>query len=172
MKSVLIALLFASTAIAQNHPATAPAACGSWDIDFDVKLDASQQTPAEPESGKAKVYFIQDAGTLRNFGYPTARTKIAIDGQWVGVNEKHSYFAVSVEPGEHHVCVAEQTHTPWEKVELAHFLAEVGHVYYFRIQRSQFQNGSTQYLEFHPVDSDEAKFLIASYPLSESHPKK
>jgi hypothetical protein len=160
------------TRFVQSFKVKAPAACGSWDINFDVKLDASPQTPAEPESGRAKVYFIQDAGTLLSFGYPTATTKIAIDGNWVGVNEKRSYFSVSVEPGEHHVCVVEQTHMPWEKVELAHFVAEAGNVYYFRIQRSQFQNGSTQYLEFHPADSDEAKYLIASDPLSVSRAKK
>jgi hypothetical protein len=43
-------------------------------------------------------------------------------------------------------------------VKLVHFTAEAGKVYYFR--------------SLEQADSDEAKYLIANYPLSISTPKK
>lgn len=54
-------------------------------------------------------------------------------------------------------------------VAFAHFTAEEGKVYYFRTRAF---GGSNQVLfEIDPIDSDQAKYLIASYPLSVSHPK-
>lgn len=170
MKIALVALLFAASAIAQDQPPNGLAACGSWNVSFHVKLDASPQTPADPESGKARVYFIQDSGTIHTFRYPS--TRLGLDGKWAGVTRKNSYFSLSLDPGEHHVCAAEQTDIPWEHVELAHFVAEAGKVYYFLIRRPLSENGSTQYLELHLADSDEARYLIAYYPLSVSQVKK
>jgi hypothetical protein len=56
------------------------------------------------------------------------------------------------------------------KVELAHFTAETGKVYYFRTRLIAAQN--LNYLDLIPVDSDQAKYLIASYPLSVSRARK
>ena len=50
--------------------------------------------------------------------------KLAVDGAWVGANHGNSYFSVSVEPGEHHVCVTLQSSLVAQRVELAHFTAE------------------------------------------------
>ncbi len=56
---------------------------------------------------------------------------------------------------------------PGKTVEFAHFTAEAGKVYYFRWR---YSSGGDLLLA--PVDSDEAKYQIAQFPLSISNPKK
>jgi hypothetical protein len=169
MKAAVIALFFAASAFAQSPPAGLPAACGPKDVSFEVKPDHSQHTLAQPEPGKARVYFIQETGIKVTFGvYPT--TGIGIDGAWVGAYKNNSWFSVSVEPGEHHVCANLQSLSTGHQMELAHFTAEAGKIYYFRTRL--FIAEGLRYFELNSVDSDEAKHLIASYPLSVSAPRK
>lgn len=52
-----------------------------------------------------------------------------------------------------------------------HFTAEAGRVYYFN-WRVIYGEQSEANLFLGEVDSDQAKYLIASYPLSVSTPKK
>lgn len=160
MKSALVVLFFAASALAQTPPGLATSACGPKSDSFDVKLDKTQHTLAQPEPGKALVYFIQENG---------AASRTGLDGAWVGVNKNNSYFAVSVEPGEHHVCADVRTPRgiPGVRVGLLHFTAEAGRVYYFD---ARVVYGSQSYLFLGPVDTDEAKYLIDSYPLSVSTP--
>ncbi len=96
--------------------------------------------------------------------------KFAIDGAWVGANHGNSYFSVSVEPGEHHVCVTLQSSLVAQRVELAHFTAEADKVYYYRTRL--IMSRSVELLELNSIDSDQGKYLIASFPLSLSSPKK
>jgi hypothetical protein len=168
MKVALIALLFAAPAFAQAPPAASTVACGPENVSFKVKLDDSQHTLVQPDPGKALVYFLQDAGTGITLGYPTV--KLAIDGAWVGANHGNSYFSVSVEPGEHHVCVMLQSSLVAQRVELAHFTAEADKIYYYRTRL--IMSRSVEMLELTPIDSDQGKYLIASFPLSLSGPKK
>jgi Protein of unknown function (DUF2846) len=132
MRIALFTLLFVASALAQAPQAGSTAACGRNNVSFKVKLDESQHTLAQPDPGKAQVYFFHDAGTGVTLGYPTV--KVAIDGTWVGAQHGNSYFPVSVEPGEHHVCVTLQSSLVAQRVELAHFTAEAGKVYYYRTQ--------------------------------------
>ena len=166
MKFAVIALLFAVPAFAQVPPATA--ACGPGNVNFRVKLDESQHTLAQPVPGKARVYFFHDAGTSNTLGFPTV--KVAMDGAWAGANHANSYFSVSVEPGEHHVCVYLQSSLFAQRVELAHFTAEAEKVYYYRTRL--VLSRSVELLELDPIDSDQGKYLIATFPLGVSSPKK
>jgi hypothetical protein len=167
MKIVLATLLFAASAFAQAPPTLSTAACGPQKVSFSVKLDESPHTAAEPDSGKALVYFFHDAGTSMTVGYPTV--KIGIDGAWVGANHGNSYFSVSVEPGEHHVCATLQSSLVAQRVELAHFTAEAGKVYYYRTRLPVSR--SVELLELDPIDSDQGRYLIAFFPVAVSHPK-
>ena len=119
MRIIGLVMLFAVSAFAQVPPAVAPAACGPENVSFNVKLDESQHALAQPEPGKALVYFIQEKGADA-FG---VTTKIGLDGTWVGASKNSSYFAVSVEPGEHHVCANVQSFRG-HPVGLVHFTAE------------------------------------------------
>jgi hypothetical protein len=169
MRIALVLLLLAASAFAQDQSAVATAACGAKDTSFDVKLDKSQHTLEEPEPGKARVYFVQDIGVMSCLG-SCATMKIGMDGAWVGANQHNSYFSLSVEPGEHHLCANPQAHFQAGRlVALVHFTAEAGKVYYFRTRLLGSENQLL--FDFEPIDSDEARYLIASYPLSVSHPK-
>jgi hypothetical protein len=168
MKIALIALLFTASALAQNSPVGLPAACGPEKIKFNVKLDAIP-TPETPlEAGKARIYFIHDAGTDSMFAYPT--TKLGMDGAWVGANHGNSYFSAIIEPGEHHLCSSLQSSLVDDRAEFAHFTAEAGKTYYYRTRL--IMSRAVELLELEQIDSDQGKYLIASYPLSVSTPKK
>ena len=168
MKIFFVILLSAASVLAETSLAVPTAACGPENVSFKVKLDESQHTLAQPDPGKARVYFFQDAGTSHTLGYPTV--KLAMDGAWVGANHGNSYFSVSVEPGEHHVCVTLQSSLVAQRVELAHFTAEAEKVYYYRTRL--VMSRSVELLELDPIDSDQGKYLIASFSLSVSNPKK
>lgn len=168
MKVAVIALIFSAPVFAQAPPAASTAACGPANVGFKVKLDESRHTLEQPDPGKAQVYFLQDAGTGVTLGYPTV--KLAIDGAWVGANHGNSYFSVYVEPGEHHVCVMLQSSLVAQRVELAHFTAEADRVYYYRTRL--IMSRSVELLELSSIDSDQGKYLIASFPHSLSSPKK
>jgi len=170
MRSALFVMLLTASAFGQQESSAPAAACGPKTTSFDVKLDESQHTLAQPEPGKALVYFVQDIGEVNCFD-SCLTTKIGLDGAWVGANQHNAYFSMSVEPGEHHVCANPQSHVGWirRQVALANFTAEVGKVYYFRTRG--FFGGNQLLFDLDPVDSDQAKYLISSYPLSVSHPK-
>ncbi|HLV85726.1 MAG TPA: hypothetical protein VKV39_02040 [Candidatus Sulfotelmatobacter sp.] len=163
---VLVTLLTAS-AFAQTAPVALTGACGPKNVSFKVSLNESQHDVATPEPGKALVYFIHDAGTNWNVRYPTL--KVALDGAWVGASHGNSYFPVSVEPGEHHLCVMLQSSAA-SGLELAHFTAAADTVYYYRTRL--FYSTGLSMLELAPVDTDQAKYLIASFPMAVASPKK
>jgi hypothetical protein len=133
MKIAVIALFIAASAFAQNSSAGVVSACGPDYISYKVKLDKKGLPLIEPTQGKALVYFIHDSGGAPSIGYPT--TKMGVDGAWVGANHNDSYFYISVNPGEHHVCAGLQTSLYEDRTELAHFSAEAGKVYYYRTRR-------------------------------------
>ena len=166
MRIIGLVMLFAVSAFAQVPPPVATAACGPEKVSFSVKLDESQHALAQPKPDKAWVYFIQEKGS----DALGVTTMIGLDGTWVGANKNSSYFGVSVESGEHHVCANVQSHRG-HPVSLVHFTAEVGKVYYFNA-RVVYGEAADANLFFAAVDSDQAKYLIASFPLSVSTPKK
>jgi hypothetical protein len=168
MRIIALVMLCAASAIAQVAPADSTAACGRDNVSFKVKLDQSQHAVMPPETGKARVYFLQDAGTDHTLGYPTV--KVAMDGTWVGANHGNSYFSVSVDPGEHYLCVELQTSILSQRVELAHFTAEADKVYYFRTRL--LLSRSIELLELAAIDSDQGKYLVATFPLGISSVKK
>jgi len=163
VKMVLIALLFATSASAQDSSS----ACGSENVSFNVTLDRSHSSLPKTEPGKATVVFIQDFGA-RKFGIGVHVTgRIGVDGSWAGAIKDNSYLSVFLEPGEHHICVNIDSELLGNPVEFAHFTAEAGKAYYFR---SRYISGGNLLLA--PVDSDEAKYQMAMFPLSVSKPKK
>ena len=158
MRIVLVIVFLAASAFAQS---VAPA-CGPDDMDFEIKLDKSQHALTPPEPGKARVYFIQDIGRVSCLG-ACIKTKIGMDGTWVGAIRHNSYFSISMEPGEHHMCAKTS-----QEVALLHLNAEAGKVYYFRTR--VFGSNDQALFDFDPIDNDQGQHLIASYPLSISRP--
>jgi hypothetical protein len=170
MKLVIVFFLLAAPALAQKQPATVASACGPKDVIFDVKPDGSLHAFAQPGAGKALVYIIQERGII----CPPREciTKLGLDGAWVGALKTNSYYFASVEPGEHHVCANIQAGGGLGELRgFAHFTAEAGKVYYFRTYADRFDNFPA-ILDIGPIDSDEARYLIATSPLSVSQPRK
>lgn len=162
MRIALVIMLLVASAFAQVQSAVATAACGPDDVDFEIKLDKSKHALTQPEPGKARVYFIQDIGRVSCIG-TCAKSKIGVDGTWAGAIRNNSYFSISLEPGEHHMCA-----NTGQEVALLHLNAEPGKTYYFRTR--VFGSNTQRLFDFDPIDSDQAQHLIASYPLSVSHP--
>jgi hypothetical protein len=160
--------LFTSSLFAQDNAAPSAGApgCGAPDTKFDVKT-AEGQHPAQPEAGKALVYFIQDDSAYISRPRPT--TRMGVDGEWVGATHSNSYFYFSVNPGLHHLCASWQG--DGQKAAAAHFTAEAGGVYYFEVKNSYWTNGSTG-MSLDPVDSDEGQLLVNQFSFNISHPKK
>jgi len=162
--AVCVLLLAAIPAPAQNPPA-----CGPVGTSFKVSLDKSHHDVTPPGAGKARIYFIHDAGTAfgRPVAYPTV--KMGIDGAWAGANHGDSFFRVDVDPGEHHLCAALQSSLMPGRVELSHLNAEAGKIYFYRTRL--LLSGSVEVLELEPADSDEGAYMVSRYPLSRSKPK-
>ncbi len=176
MKLALAVLLLTTSALAQDQSAIVAAARGPASVIFDVKNDSSQHTLAQPEAGKALVYIMQENGLYCVPG-GWCVMNVGIDGAWVGAfkgkmngSPLNSYFSAYVEPGEHHACVKARSGKR-DVSAFAHFSAEAGQVYYLVI-RGSFEGETARYLGIGPLDSDEAKYLIATSPLSVSQPRK
>jgi hypothetical protein len=158
--------------LAQGQPAgNAPSlACGAPDARFDVKTD-HEPHPAQPESGKALVYFIQDDSAFAS--RPRQTTRMGVDGEWVGATHSNSYFYVSVNPGVHHLCASWQTAEGSGEIEeaAAHFTADAGGVYYFEA-RNAYGREVSKSISLIPLDSDEGALLAGRFSFSASRPKK
>jgi len=176
MKTVLVLIVFAATAFAQDMPpqAASQGACGPKDVNFDVKTVSGQPIPqADPR--KALIFvsevFNKVPGELGN---PTIR--IGVDGSWVGATRGNSYLPIPVDPGEHHICTNWQSHFKRLSREAAFtsLNAEAGKAYYLRarITYQTVGRATTMVLDLEPLNEDEGKYLVASNPLSVARPKK
>jgi len=78
MRLLTLFLLLAPSVFSQARSApAAPASCGPREVKFDVKPDKSPRTFAQPESGKALVYFfrgIQGYAERIHYSYDPRRT--------------------------------------------------------------------------------------------------
>jgi hypothetical protein len=180
-----LALLFfaASMLLSSNSMAQSGPGCGPSNVTFDVKTAKAQSNPPAPGPGKALVVFLQDDVEWKSRPRPT--TRFGIDGAWVGATHANSYFFISVDPGEHHICASWQpmiklSFPPMRTTAAAHLVAEAGKSYYFRARNvtkteNPFGTGDviTQAeVVLKPLDIDEGQLLATSFSFSSSHPKK
>jgi hypothetical protein len=164
MRVAFVSFLVAASALAQNPNANLPQACGPADAHFEISLEKAEHKQFQPEPGKSLVYFINQQGThasQNEWVFP--KVLLGVDGRWVGAYRDSSYFPVRVEPGEHRVCAWLQSHAE-DQVEVLRFTAEAGKAYYFRTR--DISPAGTNYLLFDAIDSDEATYRIALYPLA------
>ena len=140
--------------------------CGPQDAKFEVKSDESQHPTPAPEDSKALIYVVADGRLTTIFG---------VDGKWVGaVNggiTGGTYFFVSIDPGEHHVCAMLQSFLPdrGPRVSVHSLKAEPGGSYYFRTRLVGINTGFV--LQLDQLDSDEGRWFVAWSKFSTSHPK-
>lgn len=74
-------------------------ACGTENVNFSATTDKKNHPTPEAPSDKAMIYVLRP--TI--IGYKI-NSKLAVDGNWVGVNRGKTYFFFPVESGEHYFC--------------------------------------------------------------------
>ena len=173
MRTILLLFLSASPAFAQSAPtvATAPG-CGASNVNFSVTTDKNQHPFAQPDAGKALVYFVEDDTNYNAAGKPTVRA--GLDGAWVGATHGSSYFYFSVEAGEHHLCASWQGKGQEVHSAATNFSAIAGEIYFFRVRDAfLWPKGSslTLGIDLKRVNSDEGQLLASKYSFSTSHAK-
>jgi hypothetical protein len=147
-----------------------PDSCGDDKVKFDVKTEKGQPVPAGPAEGKAQIVFIESENQMV-VPFHDATVRFGVDGAWVGANYGDSYFALTVEPGVHHLCASWQSDLSLKKnVAVTSFTAEPGQVYYFAAQvtvnsRTSITFGLSQ------LNEDEGKYRLKTLKLSTSKPK-
>jgi len=177
MKAVLVVIMFAACAFAQDQSALASAesACGPAEVHFDTKT-AKSDALTQPEAGKSLVYVVEVFDkVVGEIGHPTLR--VGVDGKWTGADKGNSYLSFAVDPGEHHLCTNWQSSQKRLSKEAAFtsFTADSGKTYYFRARITEHggSTGASNFsLDLEPVNGDEGKYLVASSAFAVSQPKK
>jgi hypothetical protein len=149
---------------------TLPQACGDDKVKFDVTTEEHQPAPAGPAEGKAQIIFIETENQRVTLA-GDATIRFGMDGAWVGANNGNSYFALTVDPGVHHLCANWQSSLGVFKknIDLTSFTAEAGQVYYFAAALAVGREIVTFSLT--PLNEDEGKFRLTTSKLSISKPK-
>lgn len=140
------------------------AACGDEKATLQVELQKDPHALIDPAPGKAELVFIEDADFRQSCFLCSIATRVGIDGRWVGANQGNSYFAITVAPGEHHLCTNWQSTDPdlKSKTGLGEINAEAGQIYFYRVRITRTGYG----LELVPVDRQEGSFRLRSATLS------
>jgi hypothetical protein len=158
--------LCASLACAgQLWATTLPDSCGNAKVKFDVTTEVGQPVPAGPVEGKAQIIFVENENHMIG-PFMNATVRFGVDGSWVGATKGNSYFAVTVDPGVHHLCAF------WERknVDVTPLAAEPGKVYYFAAQVNVESKYSITF-GLSQLNEDEGRYRVSNSQLSSSKPK-
>jgi acyl-CoA synthetase (AMP-forming)/AMP-acid ligase II len=130
-------------------------ACGA--LDKEVNYIAAPDPNAHPTGvqpgDKALVYIVRPHHAMASFP-----SKVAVDGEWKGVNLSGTYFFLTLEPGLHYFCSEAKTRS------LLIFTAEADKTYYIE-QQVIFKPHSPVHNLFLLKEAD-AKLLLAPAALS------
>ena len=175
MCSVLICLVVAPFAVAQNAPTVAKAesACGSFHVKFDVKTEAHQHPLPAAEAGEAQIYVIEDWDWRDRGRINRPTVRVGMDGKWMGATQGDSYIFFPADPGQHHLCVSWQQGMGSANNLIAVYGLEVkpDQTYHFRATMARGE-GLSHALNLEPLNIDEALLLLARYPHASSTVKK
>ena len=163
---LISAVLCSAAAFGQNAAiAAATTACGPINDHFNVSSESANGLLTQPEPGKALVYVIEDDGVINRIIGGNITWRVGLDGAWVGALNRHSpYTTFSVTPGEHHLCVNWQSSLEYiaKATNLARLNVEANQTYYYRIRK--WESTAEVFVDLTPVDSDQAKLLLALQP--------
>jgi hypothetical protein len=150
---------------------TLPDSCGDDKVKFDVSTQEGQPLPPAPPEGKAQIILIQTENQMVTLA-GDATIRFGMDGSWVGANNGNSYFALTVEPGVHHLCASWQS--VWgafkKNVGLTLFTAEAGKTYYFAAQVTVTSRDNVTFA-LSQLNEDEGKYRLKFSALSASNAK-
>lgn len=120
---VAFVLAMGAFAMAQDKKDLELKACGPKDQEVSYKTDTDKSqhpTPAQP-ADKALIYVLRPTMAGNKI-----QTKLAVDGEWKGVNRGKNYFFFMLHPGEHYFCSLAENHS------LLTLKVEAGKTYYIQ----------------------------------------
>jgi hypothetical protein len=96
-------------------------ACGpkAKEVKYAADTDKTKHPTGEQAADRALIYILRSS-----FYGPLIQTKLAVDGEWKGVNRAHNYFFFTVQPGLHYFC------SEAENRSVLVLTAEAGKTYY------------------------------------------
>lgn len=129
-------------------------ACGPKDkmAKYSVETDKSQHPTGTPAADKGLIYVVKPSRLALQF-------KLAVDGEWKGVNRGYNYFFFMLPPGEHYFCSTDG-HTRRTVV----LTVEAGKTYYLEQRVVSYGIGWSEDLV--PVDNEEGQKDLADTHLS------
>ncbi len=74
-------------------------ACGTDSVDFSADTDKKERPTPDAPADKALIYVLRP--TMIGF---KIHSKLAVNGNWIGVNRGKTYFFFTVDPGEQFFC--------------------------------------------------------------------
>jgi hypothetical protein len=165
--------LCVSLALAVEARATVlPDSCGDDKVRFSVSTEASQYAPAVPDSGKAQIIFVENSDRPL-LGNRTVR--VGVDGAWVGANRGNSYFALTVEPGVHHICASWQAakRAFVRTIDAVSITTEPGGVYYVAAQfNSSGYKDANMNLALSQLNEDQGRYRVKAWKLATATPAR
>jgi hypothetical protein len=173
MKSLLAAFFLCLSLVCASHAwaVDLPSSCGDNNVQFSAKAKAGKPLPAAPAAGNAQIIFIENENQMIG-PFMHATVRYGMDGAWVGANYGNSYFALTVDPGEHHLCANWKTGLkmhPTDSKAIV-FTAQPGQVYYFA-GKVTVESRDVITFDFAPLNDDEGKYQMKSLKQSTSKPK-
>jgi len=169
-KLLVLGLAISFISAAQSWASSPLDSCGAKDVSFQINKQKGDAAKPFSSPDKAKLVFVQR--NERCIGCSV--TRVGIDGAWIGANKGDSYFAVTIEPGEHHVCAnwgAPLARTE-AKVELTDLQAEAGKVYYFETEVASYGQNRAPQMNLKRLSSDEGAFLVSRSEMAVATPKQ
>ena len=130
-------------------------ACGpkTAEVNFSADTNKNDHPTPTPADGKAMVYVLRPT-MMGN----KVQTKLAVDGDWKGVNRGNTYFFFELAPGEHYVCSKAENHN------VMTLNIEAGKTYYLQQHIAMGVLKARTSIEVMP--DDEAKLKLAKLHLA------
>ena len=130
-------------------------ACGPKDkeVKYTADTDKSRHPTPDQPADKALVYVLRPS-MMGN----KVQTKLAVDGDWKGVNRGNNYFYLILDPGEHYFCSVAENHS------LLTLKVEAGKTYYIQQHIQMGMMKARNKIE--TMTAEEGKAKLASANLS------
>lgn len=128
-------------------------ACGTESANFSAQTDKKQRPMPDALADKALIYVLRST----MIGYKI-HSKLAVNGNWVGVNRGKTYFYFTLDPGEHFFC------SESENQSYLAMTVEAGKIYY--LQQKVKPGVWKARTELVVMNEDEAKKKLADLNLS------
>lgn len=123
---IMVFCLSVGQAFGQDAKAEKLKACGTKEVNYKASTDKKQHPMPDAPADKALIYVLRP--TI--FGMKI-HSKLAVDGEWKGVNRGKTYFFFTVEPGERYFC------SESENQDYLKLTVEAGKTYYLQ-QKVEF----------------------------------